>query len=100
MLSGFQAAGTRGRSLAEGAREVKIHGQWVSIAAEITSLDMLSAHADASEILQWLSGVRRKPRKVFIVHGEPHASDALRVRITDKLGWDCVIPQMGEKFEL
>jgi len=100
VLSGFQAAGTRGRSLAEGAKEVKIHGQWVSIAAEVTSLDMLSAHADAGEILQWLSGFRRKPRRVFIEHGEPHASDALRVRITDKLGWDCVIPQMGERFEL
>ena len=100
VLSGFQAAGTRGRSLAEGAKELKIHGQWVSIAAEVRNLDMLSAHADAGEILRWLSGFRRKPRKVFIVHGEPHASDALRVRIKDHLKWDCVISQMGESYEL
>ncbi|HMA10906.1 MAG TPA: MBL fold metallo-hydrolase, partial [Steroidobacteraceae bacterium] len=79
VLSGFQAAGTRGRSLAEGAKELKIHGQWVPIAAEVRNLDMLSAHADAGEILRWLAGFRHAPRKVFIVHGEPHAADALRV---------------------
>ena len=100
VLSGFQAAGTRGRTLAEGAKEVKIHGQWVSIAAEVKNLSMLSAHADAGEILRWLSGFKRAPRKTFIVHGEPHASDALRLRIKDKLGWDCVIPQMRDRFEL
>jgi metallo-beta-lactamase family protein len=100
VLSGFQAAGTRGRSLAEGAKEVKMHGRWIPINAEVRSLGMLSAHADAGEILQWMSSFQQKPRRVFIVHGEPHASDALRVRITDKLGLDCVIPQMGERFEL
>jgi len=100
LLSGFQAAGTRGRSLVEGAKELKIHGQWVPIAAEVRELDMLSAHADAGEILRWLSGFRRKPRSVFIVHGEPHAADALRVRISDKLGWECVVSQMGERYEL
>lgn len=100
LLSGFQAAGTRGRSLAEGAKELKIHGQWVTIAAEVSSLDMLSAHADAGEILRWLSGFQRPPGKVFIVHGEPHAADALRMRITDRFGWPCVIPQMLERHEL
>ena len=100
LLSGFQAAGTRGRSLAEGAKELKIHGQWVSIGAEVKMLSMLSAHADAGEILRWLSGFTRPPRKAFIVHGEPHASDALRVRIKDKLGWDCAIPQMRDRFVL
>ncbi len=100
LLSGFQAAGTRGRSLAEGAKELKIHGQWVPIAAEVDALDMLSAHADAGEILRWLSGFRHPPRKVFIVHGEPHAADALRLRIQDKLGWNCVVSQMRERYEL
>jgi metallo-beta-lactamase family protein len=100
LFSGFQAAGTRGRAMVEGAREVKIHGQWVPIKAEVANLQMLSAHADADEILRWLSGFRRPPRKTFIVHGEPHASDALRLRIQDKLGWDCVVPQMLETHTL
>jgi metallo-beta-lactamase family protein len=100
LFSGFQAAGTRGRSMVEGAREVKIHGQWIPIEAEVANLGMLSAHADASEILRWLSGFRRPPKKTFIVHGEPHASDALRLQIKDRLGWDCVIPEMMERHEL
>ena len=100
LFSGFQAAGTRGRAMVEGAREVKIHGQWIPIHAEVRNLQMLSAHADASEILRWLSGFRRPPKKTFIVHGEPNASDALRLRIQDKLGWDCVIPEMMETHEL
>ena len=100
LFSGFQAAGTRGRSMVEGAQEVKIHGQWVPINAEVANLPMLSAHADAEEILRWLSGLKRPPRKTFIVHGEPHASDALRVRIQDRFGWDCVIPQMMERHDL
>lgn len=100
LFSGFQAAGTRGRSMVEGAEEVKIHGQWVPIRAEVRNLDMLSAHADAGEIMRWLGGFRRPPIKVFIVHGEPHASDALRLRIKDELGWSCVAPEMMERFEL
>lgn len=100
LFSGFQAAGTRGRAMVEGAKEVKIHGQWIPIHAEVQNLQMLSAHADADEILRWLSGFRRPPKKTFIVHGEPHASDALRLRIQDKLGWDCVVPQMMETHKL
>ena len=100
LFSGYQAAGTRGRSMVEGAKDVKIHGQWVPINAEVATLPMLSAHADYEEILRWLSGIKRPPRKTFIVHGEPHASDALRVRIQDRLGWDCVIPEMMERHEL
>jgi metallo-beta-lactamase family protein len=100
LFSGFQAAGTRGRAMVEGAHEVKIHGEWVPIRAEVANLPMLSAHADADEILRWLSGFRRPPKKTFIVHGEPHASDALRLRIEDKLGWDCVVPEMMEPHPL
>ena len=100
LFSGFQAAGTRGRAMVEGAHEVKIHGQWIPIRAEVADLPMLSAHADADEILRWLSGFRRPPKKTFIVHGEPHASDALRLRIKDKLGWECVVPEMMEAHQL
>jgi metallo-beta-lactamase family protein len=100
LFSGFQAAGTRGRAMVEGAHEVKIHGQWIPIRAEVADLPMLSAHADADEILRWLSGFQRPPKKTFIVHGEPQASDALRLRIQDKLGWDCVVPEMMEPHQL
>lgn len=100
LFSGFQAAGTRGRAMVEGVKEVKIHGQWIPINAEVQNLQMLSAHADADEILRWLSGFRRPPKKTFIIHGEPNASDALRLKIQDKLGWDCIVPQMMETHPL
>lgn len=100
LFAGFQAAGTRGRKLLEGAREVKIHGQWVPINAEITDLPMLSAHADGDELMRWLSGFQRAPRRVFIVHGEPEASEALRERIIRELGWDATVPLQDQVFQL
>jgi metallo-beta-lactamase family protein len=100
LLSGFQAAGTRGAALMGGAREVKIHGQWVPIRAEVANLPMLSAHADAEEILRWLGGFQRPPRKTFIVHGEPQASETLRTRIEGELGWSCVVSAPMQRYEL
>ncbi|QHE84564.1 MBL fold metallo-hydrolase RNA specificity domain-containing protein [Hydrogenophaga sp. BPS33] len=100
LFSGYQAAGTRGRALLEGAREVKIHGQWIPIRAEVAELPMLSAHADSHELLRWLGGFRREPQKVFIVHGEPDASEALRVRIERELGWAAVVPRQEQVFRL
>jgi metallo-beta-lactamase family protein len=100
LLAGFQAAGTRGRSLQEGAAELKIHGDWVPVKAEVAHLDMLSAHADAGELMRWLSACPRPPRKVFIVHGEAEASEALRIRIARELGWPSVVPRLDQEFEL
>ncbi len=100
LFTGFQAAGTRGRAMIEGATEVKIFGQSVPIRAEIADLSMLSAHADSDEIMRWLSGFRRPPKRTFIVHGESSASEALQVRIGKELAWDCSIPRQGERFEL
>ena len=100
LFSGFQAAGTRGRAMVEGAAEVKIHGEWIPIRAEVADLSMLSAHADADEILRWLSGFRRSPKKTFIVHGEVNASEALRARIASQKAWQCSVPQQDETFEL
>lgn len=100
LLAGFQAAGTRGRSLQDGAKELKIYGDWVPVHAEVAHLDMLSAHADADELMRWLSGCPRPPRKVFIVHGEPEASEALRVRIARDLGWSSVVPRLDQEFDL
>jgi metallo-beta-lactamase family protein len=100
LLSGFQAAGTRGRAMLEGAREVKIHGHWIPVNAEVKDLPMLSAHADANELMRWLSGFRRPPQRTFVVHGEPSASEAMRVRIDKELGWDCVVPRQDQVFTL
>lgn len=100
LLAGFQAAGTRGRSLRDGSRELKIYGSWIPINAEVVSLEMLSAHADATELIRWLSGFKRAPKGIFIVHGEPEASDALRVRIERQLGWTSLVPRQDQKFML
>lgn len=100
LFAGFQAAGTRGRALLGGAREVKIHGRWIPVNADVAELPMLSAHADCDELMRWLSGFRERPRKVLIVHGEADASEALRVRIQRELGWDASVPLPGQEFVL
>ena len=97
LFAGFQAPGTRGRAMIDGVREVKIHGDWVEIRAEVADLTTLSAHADSDQLIRWLRGFAAPPRQTFIVHGEPNASAALRDRIERDLGWDCTIPAMGDK---
>src|SRR3990172_397371 len=74
LCAGFQAAGTRGAAMIAGAQSVKIHGELIPIRAEVQNLDMLSAHADADELLRWLRGFKAPPRLTYIVHGEPAAS--------------------------
>ena len=100
LFAGFQAGGTRGAAMMSGAKSVKIHGEYVPVRAEVRNLDMLSAHADADEILRWLRGFKAAPRMTFVVHGEPAASDALRHRIEEELGWRCMVPDHGQKVEL
>ncbi|HLC09079.1 MAG TPA: MBL fold metallo-hydrolase [Methyloceanibacter sp.] len=100
LFAGFQAAGTRGAAMVAGAESVKIHGEQIPIRAEVQNLDMLSAHADADEILRWLGGFAKPPRTTFVVHGEPSASDALRRRIEGELGWRCFVPNHGQQVEL
>lgn len=100
LFSGFQAAGTRGRAMLQGAREVKIHGQWIPVLAEIADLPALSAHGDSNELMRWLSGFRHAPARTFIVHGESDAAEALRVRIARDLGWDATVPRQDQVFEL
>ena len=87
LFAGFQAPGTRGESLVHGAREVKMFGRWTPIRAEVRNLDMLSAHADSDELVQWLRGFASPPGALWLTHGEPAAADALRQRIAAKLGW-------------
>ena len=97
---GFQAAGTRGKSLTSGCQEIKIHGHYVPIKATVENIESLSAHGDYAEILDWLERSRIRPRKVFVCHGEPEASDAMRRRLEEKFHWSCVIPQVGDSWDL
>lgn len=100
VFTGFQAAGTRGAHLVGGAATVKIHGEHVPVRAEVMNLDMLSAHADAPELLAWLRSAPRPPKGVIVTHGEPEAADALRGRIEEELGWPCRVPFLGERIGL
>jgi metallo-beta-lactamase family protein len=100
LFVGFQAEGTRGRSLLDGAKAVKIHGMMVPVAARIERIDSMSAHADANEILRWLKTFTTPPRHTYLVHGEPMAQDALKTRIETALGWTVHIPRHGEKVEV
>ncbi len=100
LLVGFQAEGTRGRQLQEGIHEVKIYGKYYPVKAEILNIQSLSAHADQEELLDWMSEIKNIPEKVFIVHGESHASDVLRVKIKDACGWECTIPEWNTTIEV
>jgi metallo-beta-lactamase family protein len=100
LFSGFQAGGTRGASIVGGADSVKIHGEYVPIRAEVESIDSFSAHADAAEILEWLRGFERPPRRTFITHGEPAAADALRRRMDEALGWSVDVPDYLQTVQL
>ena len=100
LFSGFQAGGTRGATILSGAESVKIHGEYVSIRAEVAAIDNLSAHADYAEILDWLRHFERPPRETFITHGEPVAADALRRRIEEQLRWRARVPDYLERVAL
>jgi metallo-beta-lactamase family protein len=100
LFCGYQAAGTRGRQLVDGAPSVKIHGQMIPVHAQVAILESMSAHADANEIMRWLGGFKRAPRTTFIVHGEPVAMEALAGTISSKLGWTCRMPEWKETVEL
>lgn len=100
VLSGYQAAGTRGAALAGGAQQLRIFGQDIPIKAEVVMLDSLSAHADSNEIVEWMRAAPRAPRMTYITHGEPDASDALRVRVRRELGWNVRVPEHLEAVSL
>jgi metallo-beta-lactamase family protein len=100
LFVGFQAAGTRGRALLDGARSVRIKGQDVGVAATIDRLDSMSAHADAGEIMRWLSGFSAPPSMTYLVHGEPNALTALQARIARELQWPVHVPAHQERVEL
>ena len=100
LLTGYQAAGTRGRTIQEGADEVKIHGKMVEVRAKVETVHGLSAHADKDEIIRWLSGFERPPKKVFAVHGDPEAVEAMVQNIHTQLGWDASVAKDRQVAEL
>lgn len=95
---GFQAAGTRGARMVAGEQTVRIFGQDLVIKAKVHSIDGLSAHADADQLMQWLKTATREPKRIFLNHGEPEASETLRLRIARELGIDCVVPLLGQEI--
>jgi metallo-beta-lactamase family protein len=100
LFVGYQAAGTRGRLLREGAREMKMLGQSVPVRAAIMVSDSYSAHADQGEILRWLGGFTRPPQTTYIVHGEPDAAAALQALIASQLKWRAVVAQDGQRVDI
>lgn len=96
ILPGFQAAGTRGRQLEEGARTIIIHGREVVVQARVVKVEGLSAHADQSEIMHWLHEFQRPPAACYLVHGEPVAAQALKSLIEQELDWPTHVAQDGE----
>jgi metallo-beta-lactamase family protein len=96
MIVGFAAAGTRARQLATGAREIKIHGRYVPVRAEVAVLDAFSAHADASELVDWAT-TGPAPETAYLVHGEPGAADTLAAHLRDEHDWNAVVPKDGER---
>jgi len=100
IMSGYQAEGTRGRKLLEGATEIKIRGRYFPVKAKIFQIESLSAHADQKGLLDWLSSLGKKPEKVFLVHGENEAADELRLKIQERYGYDCQVPLLNQSVEL
>jgi metallo-beta-lactamase family protein len=100
LMVGYQAAGTRGRALLDGAEELKIHGQYVPVHARVEQIQGLSAHADYAEMLDWLRKSAHSPRRAFVTHGEPAAAEAFQRRLREELGWDAVVPRDGSTWAL
>jgi metallo-beta-lactamase family protein len=100
VFPGFQVGGTRGAQLVAGAREVKIHGEYVAVKAEVSHVEGFSAHADADGLVGWLRAFDAAPERTFVVHGEPAAADALRLRIQDGLGWRVSVPEHGAAAQI
>ena len=106
VFAGFQVGGSRGAKLVSGASTVKIHGEYEPVRSPISALEGFSGHsdadadADADKLLAWMRTMPGAPQQTFVVHGEPEASDTLRLRIKDELGWPARVPQHGETVSL
>lgn len=93
LLSGYQAEGTRGRDLQEGAQQIKLQGKYFPVRARIATLEGLSAHADQQGLLDWLSELKQQPAELFLVHGEAQSAKALQLKLQERYGWQAKIPE-------
>jgi metallo-beta-lactamase family protein len=100
LFVGYQSVGTRGQMIKDGAREIKIHGEMISVRAQIRTMEAFSGHADSTEILRWLKAFKKPPKLTFVVHGEEESAAALAREIHRSLGWETHIPQYLESFVL
>ncbi len=100
ILAGFQAQGTRGRALQEGAKTLNIYGQQVPVCAEIVELGQFSAHAGKSELLRWLSGLPAPPKQTYLTHGEPQAAQALQSAVQEQLKWKAAVARYLDTIDL
>ncbi|TBN04481.1 MBL fold metallo-hydrolase [Hyunsoonleella flava] len=100
LLVGYQAEGTRGRQLQEGTHEIRLFGKYYPVKATIKHIENLSAHADQNDLLHWISNIKNIPETTFLVHGEPNALDAFRVKIKETLGWNVVIPKLMDTKQI
>ena len=100
LLVGYQAEGTRGRALRNRAHEIKMYGKYYEVKARVKEISSLSAHADQKEMLEWLIQFKKKPQKIFLVHGEPQAQEIFRVKIQDELKIEVIIPKQNDEVFL
>jgi metallo-beta-lactamase family protein len=100
LLVGYQAEGTRGRQLQDGAHEIKFFGKYFPVKATIKSIESLSAHADQNDLLNWINAIKNTPEGVYLIHGEPVALDALRLKIKDSYHWPVSIPKLNDTIEV
>ena len=100
LFTGYQGTGTLGRDILDGNEYVQIFGEDVAVRAEVFRMTSLSAHADQADIMRWLGGFKAPPKRTFIVHGEPGPQEVLRDKIIADLGWNVVIPEQAQDFEL
>lgn len=100
LFVGFQAEGTRGTAMVNGAKSIRIHGEDVPVLAQIESIDSLSAHADYAQIIEWLKKMKKAPRQVFVTHGEQQAATAMVQHIDEELHWPARVPEYMEFVQL
>jgi metallo-beta-lactamase family protein len=100
LFVGYQAPGTKGRKIKDGAKYVRIHGEEVAVRATVKSIDSFSAHADKEELLEWLGHLQKPPTRVFLVHGEPSSMNVLAQDIARRYGYSVHVPVLEEEVQL
>ena len=100
LFVGYQAEGTRGRKLLEGAKEIKMYGKLIPFHMQIKKIEGLSAHGDQNDLLNWLSDLKKKPKDIFIIHGEKEQAEAFKEKLNEVKHWESEIPQLNQSVEI